>query len=314
MNRTLQIALNLVTGVVAFLFFVVMLFPLDTVVSHYLANLESWTGGRYRVMISEMDTSLLFDSEFRGLRVEQKGEEGFVEVLNIPRVRVGLSLLALFSKSARLKFESDFKKGGVEGTVVLSPEALVLDLDFDGMDIAELGFLKASLKGAPFAFDVNGLVEGDFSLYKPQGLSVLSLDTQFNLRVADFKIRDIKAKVAGQSFYLAEVMLAPQESFAQFEGSLEGGRLTLANVSIPGNDLELQLSGRLGFGNKLEVVRSSLNGRFAFSEMLMEKIPFLAVLGEQRKADGYYPLRISGPSSKPQVRIGSLNLAEMLGW
>lgn len=314
MNRTLQIALNLVAGVLAFLFFVVMLFPLDTAVSHYLANLESWTGGRYRVMISEMDTSLLFDSEFRGLRVEQKEGDGFTEVLHVPRVRLGLSLLALFSKSAHLKFDTDFKKGSVGGMLVLSPEALVLDLDFDEMAIAELGFIKPYLGGEQFDFGVSGLVSGKFSLYKPRRLSVLSMDMQFNLKISDFKVQDIKAKVAGQSFYLAELVLSPKESYAQFEGNMEGGRLTMANVSIPGSDLELQINGRLGFGNKFDVVRSSLNGRFAFSEMVMEKIPLLAVISEQRKADGYYPLRVSGPFSKPQIRIGNLNLAEMIGW
>lgn len=314
MNRTFQTILAVVVGAVAFVFFVVVLFPLDTAVSHNLAKVEALTGGRFRVVISEMDTSLVFDSEFRGLRVEQKQGQGFVEILNVPRLKVGLSLWALLSRSASLRFVAEFEKGEAGGYLNISEDDLEINLDFNKLALTELGLINMSLKTRDFSLGVRGTLDGTFYMHRPKKMSGMSLEMRFQLRLTDLRLTDIKAKISGQDFYLGELILAPKEGYASFEGEMADGRLTLPQVSFPGNDIEMQLNGRMGFDGRFAVVSSSLNGKFAFSENMIDKVPLLAVISEQRKADGYYPLRISGPFAKPQVRIGNMNLAEMLGW
>lgn len=315
MSRTLQNILIAVAGVVSFLFFLVMLFPLDTAVGDYLAKIESLTGGKYRVMISEMDTSLIFDSRFEGFRIERKKGESFEEILNVPRVRMRLSLWALFSKSASLNFESEFEEGSIDGLAVFSEDDMKLDLNFSQFAVERVRLLRDLLHSEHVSLGIHALVDGHFYFYGPIGrFNARSIDMRMNLRVSDFRLHDIKAKIVGQDFYISELVLSPKEGYARIEVEMENGRLTFPNISLPGSDIELQLSGHMNVNNRFVVIRSSLNGKFAFSETLVEKLPVLAMINDQRKADGYYPLTVSGAFARPEVRIGNLNLSEMLGF
>ena len=313
MNRTLQIALNIVVGVVAFIFFLVLVFPLDAVVGHYLANLESLTKGHYRLVIGEMDASLLFDSEFLDFKLEQKQGENFVEIVEIPKLKVGISLMALLSRSANLHFNAEFKKGEVRGQLVYSPAETMLDLKFDKMALEQLSLVQGMLRGQGFGAELRGTLDGMLAFTQVQRGGLMGSDAQFNLKLSDFRLEDIKINVSGQSFFLPVLVLSPKEGQALIEGELGEGRLSLTNLSLPGPDFELQVSGRLNLNNNFQIARSALTGRFAFSEALLSKVPMLAMISLERKADGYYPFRLAGSSDKPQIRIGNLNISEMLG-
>jgi len=313
MNRSLQIILSLIIAVVSFLFFLILFFPLDTLISHQLANIESQTKGMYRVSVSDMETSLLFDSKFKDFRVEKKETEGFQELFSAPEVRVGISLISLLSQKLNLRFLASFKKGSFGGRVTLSRSESVFDLEFDKMSLEELVILKSYFQFNDLQFQLKGFLDGTMYFAQFQGSGFSGAESNFHVKISNFRITDLNSKLGGKSIFFQNLVLSPEEDFAIFEGDLEKERFSLTNISIPGPDIEFHLTGRLRLNEKTEVIQSKMTGRFALAESLFQKIPELELLNEYKNADGFFPLRISGSfHNLPQIRIGNLNLTQIL--
>ena len=116
MNRTAQIILYVFSGLIAYVFFVIMVFPLDTMISHFLSKLEEETKGDLRISVSEIDASLLFDSEFKDFRVFKSDKEIFFT----PKLSVSMSPLSMLGEVIDVGFEADYKKGDIAGRISLS--------------------------------------------------------------------------------------------------------------------------------------------------------------------------------------------------
>lgn len=313
MNRSLQIILSLIVAVVSFLFFLILFFPLDALINHELADIESQTKGMYRVSVSEMDTSLLFDSKFKNFRIEKKEQGGFQELFSAPEVRVGISLASLLSQRLNLRFLASFKAGSFGGRIILSRSESVFDLEFDKMSLEELVILKSYFQFKDLQFQLKGFLDGTVYFSESQDSGLSGVESNFNIKVSNFRITDFNSKLAGKSIFFQNLVLSPEESYAVFEGDLEKERFSLTNISIPGPDIEFYLNGRLRLNEKAEVLQSKMTGRFALAETLFQKIPELELLNEYKNADGFFPLRISGSfRNLPQIRIGNLNLTQIL--
>ena len=106
MNKAAQIILFLFTGLIAFIFFVLLFFPLDTVIGHFLAKVEEVTKNQYSISVSEIDASLIFDTEFSDFRVFEKGKEIFY----VPNLEVGFSLFSFLGDNTDVVLTPTIKK------------------------------------------------------------------------------------------------------------------------------------------------------------------------------------------------------------
>jgi type II secretion system protein N len=304
MNRTAQVILNIIIGLASFVFFVILMFPLDSVISHYLANLEKETKGEFRLSVSEIDASLLFDSEFKDFRLFQKGKEVFYA----PKVKAGISLFALLSSSVNVSFAAEYTQGSISGRVQLSESESVYDVEVDNVNIAELTFIKQMMSGLDYPIHLSGRVQG--SLYLLLTRDLKSSEGEINFKVFQAKTRAVAIKQLNME--IPAMALSSKKTPIEIEGTFDKGQVTLSKLNFPGPDFIIQLNGTAKVGRNFTLQRANYDGKFAFSDNVSEKVPFLALLDAQKTTDGYYPMRITGNLKKPKIRIGEMDLSKIL--
>lgn len=312
MAKSFQIIVAVITGIAAFVFFSLLYFPLDAVVGHMLANLENDTKGRYRVSYANLDPSLIFDSTFEDFRLEQKTGDAYEEVIFAQHLKIGLSLIVLVSGTVDTRFEASLKHGSVAGRAVFSGDKSVLDLKLAGVRLQQIGILASALKSKDFSARLNGKIDG--TALVTLGRTVADTEADLDMKFTGLTLKDVNISMQGAKFPVPDLVLAPEDNFARVEGTLDSGRLNIATLEVPGPDVELQLKGRLNFGDNFGLTRINVRGRFALSDMVFEKIPLLSVIKEHKTADGFFPLALSGDPKKPQIRIGNFNLGQMLNF
>jgi type II secretion system protein N len=302
-NKTIRGILYLIVGVVSYLFFLLALFPLDAIVSHYLANVESQTKGAFRVSVSpEMDTSLLFDSQFKDFQVERKVGDEFQKVFYAPNIKLGLSLFSLISGGVNVHFDADLNKGKLSGSVALSNAKSVYDLHFKKVPVSELPLLAASVP-----VKIRGAIDGD--LYFSMAQTMKDSEGDFKIKIFDLGTDAYSIKEANMD--IPALTLSAGDKYALIQGGMEGGFLKLEELSTPGEDMILQLKGRVQFLRN-NLTRSNINGKFRVSEKLETAVPVFGFLAEQKAADGSYPISILGDLKKPRINVGNLKLSDML--
>lgn len=308
MNRASQIALYIVVGLATLVFFILYFFPLDAVISDSLANMEKLTQGEYRITISQMEPSLIFDSEFKDFRVWQKSKTGSEEIFFAPRIKARVALLALLSGSLNASLTAYYKNGSISGDIDLSDDQSVADVEFDSISLADLPFLKKYLEFSGVQLGLSGQLEGSIYAAFEKDMKDSVAEVKINIygaQLDEFEIVAFGMKVPA-------LQMTANKTYIAFEASLDKGEIKLSRFNIPGPDLEMQLSGTARLGRGYSVVQSSFDGKFAFSADYVEKVPFIHALDAQKTAEGFYPLTISGNLSKPRLKIGDMDVTQGL--
>lgn len=306
MPKTAQIILNLIVGLVSLVFFIILLFPLDSMISHFLADIERQTKGRenIRISVSNIDASLVFDTEFENLRIFQKDKEIFYA----PKVSAGISLLPLISETISVRFAAEYRKGLVEGKVSLADDS-VIDVELEKVSLRELKFLTRFLdeKGWP------KLTSGELSgtVYYTWSRDLRNKEGEVNLKLGKAKTSMIPIKAAAME--VPPLILSEKGKFIEIEGALDKGRISINKFKIPGPDVVLNLNGSANLNRSNALIRSKIDGSFGFSEKVKEKVPFIAMLEGQQNGDGTFPISIKGSAKKPDIKIGEIEVSKMLG-
>jgi type II secretion system protein N len=157
-------------GILSFVFFLLLFFPLDAAVTQALSQLKD-----VRVSYSELRPSLIRWTVIKDLKVDLMSKDGFQEIFAADEVSIGLTVTKL-SRTPVIPFEVSFgaKKGSFKGAIGLAcldkpvgrrgakPQGCVIEtrslkLDFDKVDIGDLSVLKMfSGQGANLA----GMIDG----------------------------------------------------------------------------------------------------------------------------------------------------------
>lgn len=305
MNRTAQIILNVVVGLVSLVFFVIVLFPLDSMISHYLSDLERQSQGKdgWRVTVSNIDASLIFDTEFGDLRLYR----GSDVVFYAPRVSVGLSLLPLVSGTVNVSFKADYKRGGISGRLTLSEESTV-DVKINDITFKEADYLNRYFKDLGYPVFLSGKVKGSVFLFWTDDLR--QREAKVNLRIYEAGLKSIFLK--DLNLELPALSLAQKGEFIQIDANMDRGRVAINRLTVPGPDFSLNLSGSAALSPKNEIIRMSADGSFSFLEDVAQKIPFLAMIEAQKNADGSYPVSLRGSFTKPVIKLGEMDLSQLL--
>ena len=313
MSRTFKTILMFIVAVVSFVFFLIMVFPLDSLLGHFLASVEERTQGEFRITVEEMHPSLLFDSVLDGVVIAKKSPTGFEEIFATKHLEVNVSILSLISKTLDVNFSAQFADGEINGNFKSAGQKNQLDVSLKKIDIEKLTFLAPYMDLEKVSFAVKGILSGDvYLVVTPQGLKDSELE--FNLSVQKMSVQDIKIKTADH--VIPNLTLSSSDNPALFQGSLVSSQIRLHDMVLPGPDLDMQFKGKLNLKQEktaFSVLRMDVKGRFAFSDPVLEAVPELGFLAEQKGTDGYYPITLAGRLEKPSIRIGEMDVAPFLG-
>lgn len=323
MKGPIKTAVLIGVGILSFVFFLLLFFPLDAAVTQALSQRKD-----IRVSYSELKPSLIRWTVIKDLKVDLMSKDGFQEIFAADEVSIGLTVTKL-SRTPVIPFEVSFgaKKGSFKGAIGLAcldkpvgrrgakPQGCVIEtrslkLDFDKVDIGDLSVLKMfSGQGANLA----GMIDGSlmFALEKPVERS----SGNFALEVSGFELAGLNLKkITGEDFSLPTIVLSPRESPAEFSGEMENGTLKLRKFNLSGGDVEFELKGDMKFGPAFSVKSGALEGRFGLSEPIQEKIPIIKSVdgfyGKYRTGDGYYPLDFRVNAGNLQIKIGPMVVYE----
>lgn len=303
MNKTAQIILNILVGLVSLFFFTLLMFPLDSMIGHFLTELEEKSKGEWKISVSEIDSSLLFDSEFKNFKLFQKGKE----IFHAPSISAGVSLLPLISGDVNLRFTANYRKGEMSGRLTLSEDS-VIDLDLEKVDLKDLTILTDYLKANNYPQLNSGELSG--TVYFEWSRDMRNRDGEVNLKIRNAKMGSIAIKAANMEIPAME--LSTGSKAIELEGNFDRGQISFTKFIIPGPDLVFDISGSLRFNRNNEIIRINLGGKFGFSDKVKEQLTLVAMLEGQESEDGTYPLSVQGSAKKPSIKIGEIDLAQFL--
>jgi type II secretion system protein N len=308
MNRTAQIILYILTALIAFVFFVVLLFPLDSVIGYYLGGIEKATKGVYRVSVSEIDASLVFDTQFSNFRVYENG----VEIFSVPKLEIGFSLFSLLGETKSLSFEAYFKKGEIDGRFSINNQGInVVDISLDEVNIDDLSFFKYYLEKEKIPIQLKGVLDGSFYVYIDNDPK--ASEAEINLKILRAHTTPMPIKALNQT--IPKLNLSKGKKAVVFDCVLENGRIRLKKFIMPGPDLSMDLSGSARLNRRAAVNNLSFDGKFSLSDKITAEIPMLGdMLAQHKNADGSFPLTIRGSGKKPKIKVGDFQISDFFSF
>ncbi len=248
----------------------------------------------------------------------KKSGAGFEEFFATKRLRVDVSLLALISKTLNLDFAADFADGEITGNFKANADKYQVELVLSDVDLDKVSFFKEAFSKKALSFDVKGHVDGEIFLTVP--VAGKDVESDFDLQFKTMQMTDVKLQTdpdqIASIISLPDMDLSSSDNPVRLQGNLESGQLRILDFTVPGPDLDLQLKGKLNLKidkTEVSVTRTDIKGRFVFSDKVNEGVPILSLLNPQKGTDGYFPLAVTGRLDKPSIRIGELDLSQVLG-
>lgn len=302
MNKMVQWTLNLTAGIFAFVFFLFLFFPFELLIQNFLAKIEAKTNGAWRVTVGKIEAGVIFKSVFRDFQLHQVVEGRDEILLDFPEVKVGLSYLPMMTGTIRASFEALGKKGKMEGDLLFSSGEYRLDTEMSGIQFADIRYLSTWLK-----VPLDGILDGtlDVTIYPGQVVK--------NRGIIDLKLKNLKIFPTRITPYPGFDLELPETVFSDEKGGvikieMNQGKLELKEVSFPGEDVILNLKGKIQLNKKIDLSRLAINGRFSLSKKMQEVLPFVVMIESQKTGDGSYPLTLSGRFNKPRVQVGTFDV------
>lgn len=302
MNRLISWILNIVVGVFCFFLFLFFFFPFESVINHYFSKLEAQSGGIYRISVGEMDPGIIFKSVFTDFKIHKKADDKSEIMVDFPEVRIGLKYLPLMAGNLKASFSGKGKKGKLWGDFFISKTEIGGDMSLDQVGFSEFPVVSSALN-----VPLEGYMNGDIKL-KIFPEDVTRYTGQADLKIVGFRIPASHiTPVAGFELDLPDTQITGEKGGA-VRIKMGKGRIEIEEMVLPGPDIAVDLKGRLQLNRRFSLSRLNLNGTFRISDKLREAFPLIMVVDKQKNEDGSYPLAVSGRFSRPQVKVGTMDL------
>jgi type II secretion system protein N len=259
--------------VIAFLTFLVFLFPFERV----KARLESETRSRTPLELSIARISPSFLNRFVLTDIVVSDRTGRV-LFESPSVRTHVSLFGFL----RGLLSVDLKAQAYGGTVSLRTEQgakrQYISLDAEGLDIGSYALLKN------LGYKLSGKLGGSYESTGDVGKGRLVIK---NLASRELKIKGFPV---------------PDLDFDQgwIEGDIKGDRFTIRMLEFDGKELKIRISGDLVMRERGTL---NLSVKFKPSERLATEQAVLLSLLKNKDPEGYYLLTLAGTVAEPMPRF-----------
>ncbi len=306
MNKTLRIILYTGAFFFFFVFFLYATFPDEVLKNFVLSKIEDALGQQYRIKVNKMSAGLIFGFSFKGVEVTDQSSAQPTVLLKATKVSLNPSLLAILQKNAKFNFDVVVGKGEVSGRYYNSSSESELRLDFDELNLAELGSSGGSSLLSHFQGKLDGKFYTDFYSNNPS-----KSEGEINLNFVDFGTTAFQVPMSpdmpGSEMEIPAIKLSTGKN-SKLIATYAKQDWNIQELTFAGGDLELNLKGKITPGMHIEDYMIDLSGVAKIKGESLQKLPILALLESQREADGSYKLQLSGKLMKPSVTVGTFRL------
>jgi type II secretion system protein N len=258
---------------VAFLVFLLLLFPFDLV----KAKLESEVRQRTAVELNISRISPRFFNSFLLSDVVVSDQTGKV-LFESPSVRTTISLFSLLRGNVAADLKAKAYGGDLLLKVQQAPGHQYVLCDANGLDIGSYQLLKN------LGLKLSGKLGGNFEVTNDAGKGRIWLKS--------LALRELKIKG----------FLVPDIDFDEcwIEANLKGDRLTIKKLEMNGKELKIR-----GLGDIVLRERGTINlvVKLKPSERLAQEQAGILALLKNRDAEGYYQFSLGGTLSDPMPRL-----------
>ncbi len=258
---------------VAFLVFLLLLFPFDLIKS----KLESEVGQRTPVELSVARISPRFFNRFVLTDVVVSDKQGKV-LFESPSTKTTVSLFGLVRGMLSLDMKAKAYGGDLLVKTQQGPGRQYLLVDANGLDIGSYPLLK------DYGLKLSGKLGGNFEMSGDTGKGKVWLKgvTSRELKIKGFPLPDL--------------------DFDQcwLDADLKGDRLTIRKLEMEGKELKIQCLGDLVLRE-----RGTLNlaVKVKPSERLAREQSGIFSLLKNKDAEGFYQFSVGGTLSEPMPRL-----------
>jgi len=259
--------------VIAFLTFLVVLFPFDRIKT----RLESETRSRTSLELNIARISPRFLNRFVLADVVLSDRTGRV-LFESPAVRTHVSLFGFLRGLLSVDFKAQAYSGELGVRTEQGTKRQFFALDADGLDLASYGLFK------DLGLKLSGKLGGAFEMSGDAGKGRFLVK---NLASRELKIKGFPV---------------PDLDFEQgwIEGEVKGDRFTIKKLELDGKELKVRVSGDLVMRE-----RGTLNlaVKLKLSERLAREQAGLLSLLKNRDAEGFYLFSLGGTVAEPMPRL-----------
>lgn len=306
-SKVLKIFLYIALFCFSYLLFVYWTFPMEALKSRLILGLEKGLGGAYQASIEEMDTYRITGASLQGLTISALEEGKKKPFLKIDEVTARAGLFSLLFNNPKIRFRMDLPGGRITGTVQKREEGFKIEGSFGKIDLGKVPYFSAKA-GLNLVSEIGGILNLTYNPQQP-----LRTAGEVEIRIGKLFLKESTIPLGEMgNFPLPPLDLAKGPSVIKAE--IGRGSIRVESFQFKGEDLQLDLKGRVFMASEAGRYRINLQGNFQFSEKLWQVLDpnlpehYVGELKKQTGQAGLYPISISGQLSSPQIYSGALRL------
>lgn len=320
-----------ICAIVFLIIFTLYYLPLDTIVKHYLGEVERQTNAEFKVEVGAVDASLLFKSKFKKFRLFKRNPQSkkYELVFTAPEVALSTSYLGLLWNDFEFDFEVKGKRGFIEGQLEFDEQnRWNIDLELKNLSTRLVPYLENQLM-------LTGQLSGFVNLYWDQN-NLAANRGDIQLKTEDLKMKGLNPEVSEAIKQLnlgldlgpnTQIPLAQKKAPTQLIVRVKGHRVYIDQFKLNNPNFLLDLKGRIALISK-NFMGSILDvkGTLIIAEDARQKAKDLfAVIGQVEGIDqGRVAIEVRGPIMPDQKRksrrryrrlrlkLGNLDLASLI--
>lgn len=301
MSKTAKIILYPIIFVIAYLLCLYWFFPYDMLKDRIGGMISSQVGGGAAVEMGSLEPYWFTGVEVQDLKLVRNSESGVVTLFECERARIRASITSLLFGSPDISFDLTIGEGEVAGSLSNGDEIMSIDASLDDVDLGKFKILS-EFTGVGMSSRIDGDLVLNIDKLKP-----IRSTGEVSLEVIHLKTLASEIKIGELNMPLPEMIVSKgRESQIKFD--ISKGAINISKLKLAGDDLGLDIDGKVFLASKTENVRFNLKGSFSASKKVTDALPFFFLIEKQKKEDGSYPISISGKLDKPAVKVGQVKL------
>ena len=305
MPKALKYILYTAAFIGSYILFVYWMFPMEAVKGRIITSLETTLGSGYGVHIGDITTHWLSGVRLKNILINQTSQGKEENIWKIDQATARVGLFSLVFGSPKISFDGKMGKTRLGGTLRNSDQGFSADCSFSNLDISQIQAAK-QMTGLNLTSSIDGEIQVNYDAKQPLR-TVGKMDIAFdklNLKGGEIPLGEMG------SFPLPDLSIANGGS--TLKALIDKGAINLENFKLKGDDLNIELSGKVFLSPQISKYRMNLQGKFQLSPKLWTTLDpilpakWLEELKKQKGADDNLPLSVSGQLSSPQIYSGTV--------
>lgn len=300
-SKLLKFVAYVALFVVSFVFFLYWFFPYDVLKDRITSSVEKQIGAGLEIQIEGLKPYWFTGVDIRGAYITEPGRDKSSALVEFKRVIARASIFSLIFGRPNVSFDIEIGKGEISGSFRQTDEILDVRADIDDLDLGAVKIVFERL-GLKLTSRIGGHVE-----LKIDRQRAIRSSGKITLAPVDFRISQSEFKLNDLSLPLPDLVLSRgRESNIKLD--IGKGAVTIESFKLAGEDLNLDLTGKIFLASTIDNCRLNLSGLFTLQKKLSDALPFLFIVEQQKQPDGSYPLTLTGRLAKPAMKIGAFTV------